>query len=410
MTFVGVVFVQTGDDVNGKTPLRGATVRLWNPRGKAEGTTGDRGCVRLHVSAVGDYEASAVKDGYAVHKVLVAVRESGKNQATFVLKPLPSASSRMASLSIRVVDASSRKPIPGAAVLILAGSKSYGRGLSTCSEGDLRQTLPRGTYDLVVKNRGYQPHRETVSLIKGNVGITVMLARSDSDGRGNPDKKRDPSFDRNTKANKNQNESNGRKTPADGKLKPDEQVKPAKDRKPSRDRDPPAKEDKRPNKISKPSSDKRGTAPTAPSPKQIRRIRRRVRQTEKIHQTSRTLRFVSWCILHSGDRRGRCAEDRHQTQPLLQLSSGIRASCRRVSGRSGAARPLLAAGSGVRGQAFPLDEQGKLTGVVAGASIELKNQAGQVAGRATSDAQGSYKIDIAPRRLFVQGPGRRVPR
>jgi hypothetical protein len=60
------------------------------------------------------------------------------------------------------------------------------------------------------------------------------------------------------------------------------------------------------------------------------------------------------------------------------------------------ARPLSAAGSGVRGQVLALDEQGKLTGIVAGATIELTNQAGQVAGRATSDAQGAYKIDIAP--------------
>ncbi|MFZ1936177.1 MAG: carboxypeptidase regulatory-like domain-containing protein [Thermoguttaceae bacterium] len=51
------------------------------------------------------------------------------------------------------------------------------------------------------------------------------------------------------------------------------------------------------------------------------------------------------------------------------------------------ARPLSAAGSGVRGQVLALDEQGKLTGIVAGATIELTNQAGQVAGRATSDAQ-----------------------
>ncbi len=60
------------------------------------------------------------------------------------------------------------------------------------------------------------------------------------------------------------------------------------------------------------------------------------------------------------------------------------------------ARPLSAAGAGVRGQVLALDEQGRLTGIVAGAAIELTNQAGQVAGRATSDAEGAYKIDILP--------------
>jgi hypothetical protein len=67
-----------------------------------------------------------------------------------------------------------------------------------------------------------------------------------------------------------------------------------------------------------------------------------------------------------------------------------------------AARPLAAAGP-----VFALDEQGKLTGVVAGAKIELKTQAGQVAASATSNTNGFYKADLPPGTYFykVQAQG-----
>jgi hypothetical protein len=72
-----------------------------------------------------------------------------------------------------------------------------------------------------------------------------------------------------------------------------------------------------------------------------------------------------------------------------------------------AARPLAAAGPGMQGQVFALDEQGKLTGVVAGAKIELKTQAGQVAASATSNTNGFYKADLPPGTYFykVQAQG-----
>jgi len=58
-----------------------------------------------------------------------------------------------------------------------------------------------------------------------------------------------------------------------------------------------------------------------------------------------------------------------------------------------AVRPLAAAGPGVQGVVLALDERGNITGLVPGAAIELTNQAGQVVGSATADAQGAYRLD-----------------
>ncbi len=242
-------------------PLSGATVRLCNPAANAESSTDSRGRVRLRLPAGGDYEASAVKDGYAAHKILVTITEGGKNRATFALRPLPTSSSNMASLRIRVGDASSRKPIPGAAVLILEGSRQCGHGLKTCSAGDLSQVLPRGNYEVVVRNQGYQSRRENVSLSKGRAGRTVMLVRNGSQGRGGkPDQQN--SSDRNGKTDKNRDHSGDKKPPKDEKTNPS--TKPVKDRDPCRNREP-AKEGRKPIKTSKPSNGQ-ASQPQRPPP------------------------------------------------------------------------------------------------------------------------------------------------
>ena len=72
-----------------------------------------------------------------------------------------------------------------------------------------------------------------------------------------------------------------------------------------------------------------------------------------------------------------------------------------------AASPAQAAGPGIHGRVFALDEQGRMTGTLSGATIELKGASGAVAGRATSGPGGYYKIDVAPGQYLykVQAPG-----
>lgn len=57
-----------------------------------------------------------------------------------------------------------------------------------------------------------------------------------------------------------------------------------------------------------------------------------------------------------------------------------------------------AAGPGLHGRVFALDEAGHYAGVVEGASIEFKDQGGNVAAEATSAANGYYRVDLAPGR------------
>lgn len=58
----------------------------------------------------------------------------------------------------------------------------------------------------------------------------------------------------------------------------------------------------------------------------------------------------------------------------------------------------LAAGPGVHGRVYALDEQGKSAGVVAGATIQFKNEAGAVVAETTSATNGYYRLDLAPGR------------
>jgi len=67
-----------------------------------------------------------------------------------------------------------------------------------------------------------------------------------------------------------------------------------------------------------------------------------------------------------------------------------------------AQRTVEAAGPGMHGRVFALDEAGKITGVVAGAKIELKNAAGAAAGQTTSTPNGYYSIDLPPGRYFYK--------
>jgi hypothetical protein len=193
----------------------------------------------------------------------VTISDSGKNHATFVLRPLPASSSNMASLNIRVVDACSRKPIPGATVVILGAPRQCGQGLRTCSAGDLSQVLPRGNYEVIVRNQGYQSRRENVSLSKGRAGLTVMLVRNGSDGRGNRAEKQNSSSDRNANRDKNRNHTGDKKPPKDGKT--NSATKATKDREPCRNREP-AKEDRKPSKPSKAPNGQSQRPPPAAKP------------------------------------------------------------------------------------------------------------------------------------------------
>lgn len=59
---------------------------------------------------------------------------------------------------------------------------------------------------------------------------------------------------------------------------------------------------------------------------------------------------------------------------------------------------VQAAGPGVHGRVYALDEQGRAAGVVAGATIQFKNEAGTVVAETTSSASGYYRVDVAPGR------------
>lgn len=56
----------------------------------------------------------------------------------------------------------------------------------------------------------------------------------------------------------------------------------------------------------------------------------------------------------------------------------------------------LAAGPGVHGRVLGHDEQGSYLGIVAGAKIQFETTGGSPAGQCASDANGYYKIDLAP--------------
>lgn len=53
-------------------------------------------------------------------------------------------------------------------------------------------------------------------------------------------------------------------------------------------------------------------------------------------------------------------------------------------------------GAGIHGRVLGLAEDGKLLGIVAGAKIEVKDQAGSVAAQVTSGQDGTYQLDLAP--------------
>jgi hypothetical protein len=55
-----------------------------------------------------------------------------------------------------------------------------------------------------------------------------------------------------------------------------------------------------------------------------------------------------------------------------------------------------AAGPGVHGYVWALNDKGLVTGTVPGAQIVFKDQGGKVAAKATADANGYYKADLAP--------------
>lgn len=73
----------------------------------------------------------------------------------------------------------------------------------------------------------------------------------------------------------------------------------------------------------------------------------------------------------------------------------------------GAALPVQAAGPGVHGRVLALDEDGKVTGIVAGATIEFKGEGGGVAAQVTSDQSGYFRADLPAGRYFykVQAEG-----
>jgi hypothetical protein len=64
--------------------------------------------------------------------------------------------------------------------------------------------------------------------------------------------------------------------------------------------------------------------------------------------------------------------------------------------------PARAGESGMHGRVIGMDEKGKVIGVVPGATIELKNQAGAVAGQTTSGQNGYYKTILPPGQYFYK--------
>lgn len=63
---------------------------------------------------------------------------------------------------------------------------------------------------------------------------------------------------------------------------------------------------------------------------------------------------------------------------------------------AGPALNSQAAGPGIAGRVFALDDKGLPAGLVPGAKIEIKGSTGQAAAQATADARGFYKIDLSP--------------
>jgi hypothetical protein len=61
-----------------------------------------------------------------------------------------------------------------------------------------------------------------------------------------------------------------------------------------------------------------------------------------------------------------------------------------------AAQPARADGPGVHGRVMALGDRSQITGVVPGASIEFKSQAGQVVAQVKSDQNGYYKANLPP--------------
>lgn len=66
-----------------------------------------------------------------------------------------------------------------------------------------------------------------------------------------------------------------------------------------------------------------------------------------------------------------------------------------------------AAGPGVHGRVMGRDQDGGFAGLVGGANIEFKNQAGAVVARTTASPHGYYKVDLPPGQYFfsVKAPG-----
>jgi hypothetical protein len=61
-----------------------------------------------------------------------------------------------------------------------------------------------------------------------------------------------------------------------------------------------------------------------------------------------------------------------------------------------------AAAAGVHGRVFALDENGRFDGIVPGARIEIKNQAGQPAAELTTTAAGYYQADLPAGQYFYK--------
>ncbi len=67
-----------------------------------------------------------------------------------------------------------------------------------------------------------------------------------------------------------------------------------------------------------------------------------------------------------------------------------------------AAQAVQAAGPGVHGRVFSLDESGKLAGVVPGAKIEFKSQGGTPLMSVTAAQNGYYRVDLPPGHYYFK--------
>jgi hypothetical protein len=188
LTFEGTVYEQTGDDVSTKRPLANATIQIRRQGDTAgavpvEVRTDDQGRVQLTIpGGPGDYQAIASMANYRPQTIGLMVRDAGEHHAAeFILKTSQPPAPKMATLNVQVMDGSSSSPIPGAMVLILRNGGQYGHGQQTGADGNVSRSLPRATYEVVVKNQGYQPHHEKVALLHGDENLNVVLIKNDPD-------------------------------------------------------------------------------------------------------------------------------------------------------------------------------------------------------------------------------------